>query len=64
MVLVAVNCSLILKADGAQVICFHMNEPDPSGQMLFRSTEILWNLLDKGSREEVTKQLSNVDAIT
>ncbi|XP_027021008.2 cilia- and flagella-associated protein 69 [Tachysurus fulvidraco] len=59
----AVNCSLILKAEGAQKICFHMNEPDPSGQMLFRSTEILWNLLDNGSREEVTKQLSNMDCI-
>ncbi|XP_062844662.1 cilia- and flagella-associated protein 69-like [Trichomycterus rosablanca] len=59
----AVNCSLILKAEGAQKICFHMNEPDPSGQMLFRSTEILWNLLDKGSREEVTNQLSNMDCI-
>ncbi|XP_017341165.1 cilia- and flagella-associated protein 69 [Ictalurus punctatus] len=59
----AVNCSLILKADGAQKICFHMNEPDPSGQVLFRSTEILWNLLDNGSREEVSKQLSNMDCI-
>ncbi|XP_060771273.1 cilia- and flagella-associated protein 69-like isoform X2 [Neoarius graeffei] len=60
----AVNCSLILKAEGAQKICFHMNEPDPTGQMLFRSTEILWNLLDNGSREEVTKQLSNMDCVT
>ncbi|KAG7324496.1 hypothetical protein KOW79_012512 [Hemibagrus wyckioides] len=59
----AVNCSLILRADGAQKICFHMNEPDPSGQMLFRSTEILWNLLDNGSTEEVTKQLSTTDCI-
>ncbi|KAM9496452.1 cilia- and flagella-associated protein 69 [Clarias gariepinus] len=58
-----VNCSLILKAEGAQKICFHMNEPDPSGQMLFRSTEILWNLLDNGSREEVTQQLSNMDCV-
>lgn len=54
---------MILKADGAQKICFHMNEPDPSGQVLFRSTEILWNLLDNGSREEVSKQLSNMDCI-
>ncbi|MCJ8735662.1 hypothetical protein PDJAM_G00249940 [Pangasius djambal] len=59
----AANCSLILKAEGAQKICFHMNEPDPSGEVLFRSTEILWNLLDSGSGEEVTKQLSNMDCI-
>uniref|UniRef100_A0A8B9HTG5 Cilia and flagella associated protein 69 n=1 Tax=Astyanax mexicanus TaxID=7994 RepID=A0A8B9HTG5_ASTMX len=57
------NCSLILKAEGAQKICFHMNEPDPSGQVLFRSSEILWNLLENGSREEVTSQLSNMDCI-
>ncbi|XP_072523947.1 cilia- and flagella-associated protein 69-like isoform X1 [Salminus brasiliensis] len=60
----AINCSLILKAGGAQKICFHMNEPDPSGQVLFRSSEILWNLLENGSREEVTSQLSNMDCIT
>ncbi|KAF7702391.1 hypothetical protein HF521_001674 [Silurus meridionalis] len=59
----AVNCNLILKVEGAQKICFHMNEPDPSGQLLFRSTEILWNLLDNGSKEEVTKQLSNMDCV-
>ncbi|XP_030644315.1 cilia- and flagella-associated protein 69 [Chanos chanos] len=58
-----VNCSLILRAQGAQKICFHMNEPDPSGQVLFRSAEILWNLLEKGSKEEVTSQLSNMDCI-
>ncbi|XP_029590795.1 cilia- and flagella-associated protein 69 isoform X3 [Salmo trutta] len=58
-----VNCSLILKAQGAQQICFHMNEPDPSGQVLFRSSEILWNLLERGCKEEVTAQLSNMDCI-
>ncbi|KAL0961948.1 hypothetical protein UPYG_G00333780 [Umbra pygmaea] len=57
------NCSLILKAKGAQQICFHMNEPDQSGQILFRSTEILWNLLERGSKEEVISQLSNMDCI-
>uniref|UniRef100_A0A674CXB9 Cilia and flagella associated protein 69 n=1 Tax=Salmo trutta TaxID=8032 RepID=A0A674CXB9_SALTR len=59
-----VNCSLILKAQGAQQICFHMNEPDPSGQVLFRSSEILWNLLERGCKEEVTAQLSNMDFLT
>ncbi|KAI4889474.1 hypothetical protein NFI96_015244 [Prochilodus magdalenae] len=59
----AVNCSLMLKAEGAHKVCFHMNEPDQSGQVLFRSTEILWNLLENGSREKVTSQLSNMDCI-
>uniref|UniRef100_A0A4W4HBK8 Cilia- and flagella-associated protein 69 ARM repeats domain-containing protein n=1 Tax=Electrophorus electricus TaxID=8005 RepID=A0A4W4HBK8_ELEEL len=58
-----VNCDLMLKAEGAQKICFYMNEPDPSGQVLFRSSEILWNLLENGSREEVAAQLSIVDCV-
>ncbi|XP_050993225.1 cilia- and flagella-associated protein 69-like [Labeo rohita] len=58
-----VNCGLMLRAQAAQKICFHMSEGDPSGQLLFRSSEILWNLLENGSREEVTAQLSNADCI-
>ncbi|KAK2887814.1 hypothetical protein Q8A67_016042 [Cirrhinus molitorella] len=58
-----VNCNLMLRAQAAQKICFHMSEGDPSGQLLFRSSEILWNLLENGSREEVTAQLSNGDCI-
>ncbi|XP_028453342.1 cilia- and flagella-associated protein 69 isoform X1 [Perca flavescens] len=56
------NCALILNARGAEMICLHMNEPDPSGQVLFRSTEILWNLLERGS-EEVTAQLSSMECV-
>ncbi|XP_006636196.2 cilia- and flagella-associated protein 69 [Lepisosteus oculatus] len=57
------NCSLILKAGGASKICSQMNGHDPSGQLLFRSSEILWNLLENGCKEEVTSQLSNLDCI-
>ncbi|XP_037650921.1 cilia- and flagella-associated protein 69-like isoform X1 [Sebastes umbrosus] len=56
------NCALILKARGAETICLHMNEPDPSGQVLFRSSEILWNLLERGSKE-VTAQLSSMECV-
>ncbi|XP_078123508.1 cilia- and flagella-associated protein 69 isoform X1 [Sander vitreus] len=56
------NCALILNARGAEMICLHMNEPDLSGQVLFRSAEILWNLLERGS-EEVTAQLSSMECI-
>ncbi|XP_031151526.1 cilia- and flagella-associated protein 69 isoform X1 [Sander lucioperca] len=56
------NCALILNARGAETICLHMNEPDPSGQVLFRSAEILWNLLERGS-EEVTAQLSSMECV-
>ncbi|XP_031441920.1 cilia- and flagella-associated protein 69 [Clupea harengus] len=58
-----VNCELMLKAQAAQKICLHMNEPDPSGQVLFRSSEILWNLLERGCSQELTDQLSNMDSI-
>nr|XP_040045508.1 cilia- and flagella-associated protein 69-like isoform X2 [Gasterosteus aculeatus aculeatus] len=57
------NCALIVNARGAETICLHMNEPDPSGQVLFRSSEILWNLLETGS-EEVTAQLSSMECVT
>lgn len=53
----------MLKARAAYKICYHMSESDPSGQVLFRSSEILWNLLENGSKLEVTTQLSNMDCI-
>ncbi|XP_033493274.1 cilia- and flagella-associated protein 69 isoform X4 [Epinephelus lanceolatus] len=56
------NCALILNARGAEMICLHMNEPDPSGQVLFYSSEILWNLLEKGSKE-ATAQLSSIECV-
>ncbi|XP_058610021.1 cilia- and flagella-associated protein 69-like isoform X2 [Onychostoma macrolepis] len=59
----SVNCNLMLRAQAAQKICFHMSEGDPSGELLFRSSEILWNLLENGSRQEVTSQLSSSDCI-
>ncbi|XP_067281509.1 cilia- and flagella-associated protein 69-like [Pseudorasbora parva] len=58
-----VNCGLMLRAQAAQKICFHMSERDPSGQVLFRCSEILWNLLENGSRGEVAAQLSHSDCI-
>ncbi|XP_051247267.1 cilia- and flagella-associated protein 69-like isoform X2 [Dicentrarchus labrax] len=57
------NCALILNAQGAETICLHMNEPDPSGQVLFRSCVILWNLLERGSKEEVIAQLSSMECV-
>lgn len=57
------NCVLMLNARGAETICLHMNEADASGQVLFRSSEILWNLLERGSKEEVTAQLSSMECV-
>ncbi|XP_070280314.1 cilia- and flagella-associated protein 69 isoform X3 [Myotis yumanensis] len=58
-----VNCTLMMKAYAASGICAHLNDPDPSGQLLFRSSEILWNLLEKSSKEEIIKQLSNLKCL-
>ncbi|KAG8004904.1 Cilia-and flagella-associated protein 69 [Nibea albiflora] len=58
------NCALMLNARGAETICLHMNEPDPSGQVLLRSSEILWNLLERGCKVEVMAQLSSVECVT
>ena len=57
------NCALILKARGAEVICLHMNQADPSGQVLSCSTDILWDLLEGGGKEEVTAQLSSLECV-
>ncbi|KAM7373538.1 hypothetical protein PAMP_008381 [Pampus punctatissimus] len=57
------NCALMLRAQGAETICLHMNELDPSGQLLSRSSEILWNLLERCSKDEVTAQLSSIECV-
>ncbi|XP_034616289.1 cilia- and flagella-associated protein 69 isoform X1 [Trachemys scripta elegans] len=58
-----VNCKLMMKAQAASRICSHLNDADPSGQLLFRSSEILWNLLENMSKEEIVNQLSNLECI-
>ncbi|XP_032762911.1 cilia- and flagella-associated protein 69 isoform X2 [Rattus rattus] len=58
-----VNCTLMVKAQAASRLCAHLNDPDPSGQLLFRSSEVLWNLLEKSSKEEIIQQLSNLECL-
>lgn len=53
----------MLDARGAETICLHMNEPDLSGQILFRSSEILWNLLERGSKDKVAAQLCSMECV-
>uniref|UniRef100_A0A8C2QPV8 Cilia and flagella associated protein 69 n=1 Tax=Cricetulus griseus TaxID=10029 RepID=A0A8C2QPV8_CRIGR len=57
------NCTLMVKSQAASRICAHLNDPDPSEQLLFRSSEILWNLLEKSSKEEIIQQLSNLECL-
>ncbi|NXG55304.1 CFA69 protein, partial [Hemiprocne comata] len=58
-----VNCRLMMKAQAASRLCLYLNGVDPSGQLLFRSSEILWNLLENTSKEEVINQLSSLECV-
>ncbi|XP_048367694.1 cilia- and flagella-associated protein 69 isoform X2 [Sphaerodactylus townsendi] len=57
------NCQFMLDAEAPRRLCSHMNESDSTGQLLFRSSEILWNLLENTSREEMVPQLSNLECV-
>ncbi|XP_041867237.1 cilia- and flagella-associated protein 69-like isoform X2 [Melanotaenia boesemani] len=56
-------CTSIVEAHGAETICLHMNEPGRSSQVLFCSSEILWNLLESGNKEEIIGQLSSMECV-
>nr|XP_047933438.1 cilia- and flagella-associated protein 69 isoform X4 [Anser cygnoides] len=58
-----VNCRHMLKAQAASRLCLYLNDVDPSGQLVFRSSEILWNLLENTSKEEVVNQLSSLECV-
>ncbi|XP_077599358.1 cilia- and flagella-associated protein 69 isoform X2 [Stigmatopora nigra] len=58
------NCALMLSVRGAESVCLRMNEPDASGMILFHSTEILWNLLDRGNGAEAAGQLNSLECAT
>ncbi|KFQ38616.1 Uncharacterized protein C7orf63, partial [Mesitornis unicolor] len=58
-----VNCRLMMKAQAASRLCLYLNGVDPSGQLVLRSSEILWNLLENTSKEEVVNQLSSLECV-
>lgn len=53
----------MMKAQAASRLCLYLNGVDPSGQLVFRSSEILWNLLENTSKEEVVNQLSSLECV-
>ncbi|XP_061679212.1 cilia- and flagella-associated protein 69-like isoform X2 [Syngnathoides biaculeatus] len=55
------NCALMLSVRGAESVCLRMNEADPTGLILFHSSEILWNLLERGDKSEVAAQLGSLE---
>ncbi|NWV14969.1 CFA69 protein, partial [Ptilonorhynchus violaceus] len=58
-----VNCRLMMKAQAASRLCLYLNSADPSGPLVFRSSDILWNLLENTSKEEVVNQLSSLECV-
>ncbi|NXL76807.1 CFA69 protein, partial [Leptocoma aspasia] len=59
----AVSCGQMVKAQAASRVCLYLNGADPSGQLLFRSSDILWNLLENASKEEVVNQLRSLECV-
>ncbi|NXR59288.1 CFA69 protein, partial [Rhadina sibilatrix] len=57
------NCGQMVKAQAASRLCLYLNGADPSGQLVFRSSDILWNLLENASKEEVVSQLGNLECV-
>ncbi|CAN8184963.1 unnamed protein product [Coccothraustes coccothraustes] len=57
------SCRQMVKAQAASRLCLCLNDADPSGQLLFRSSDILWNLLEKPSKEEVVNQLRSLECV-
>ncbi|NXM10572.1 CFA69 protein, partial [Ploceus nigricollis] len=57
------SCRQMVKAQAASRLCLCLNGADPSGQLVFRSSAILWNLLEKASKEEVVNQLRSLECV-
>jgi len=53
------NCNEMLKADAARKLCLHLNDPDPTRQLMFCSVELIWNLLENGSSDHTAEQLND-----
>uniref|UniRef100_A0A0B7A2W0 Cilia- and flagella-associated protein 69 ARM repeats domain-containing protein n=1 Tax=Arion vulgaris TaxID=1028688 RepID=A0A0B7A2W0_9EUPU len=58
------NCDQMLSVDGGCMICSNFMDPDPSDQLLFRSVDILWNLMENGNVAILAKQLDNISCIS
>uniref|UniRef100_A0A8C3R1N3 Cilia and flagella associated protein 69 n=1 Tax=Cyanoderma ruficeps TaxID=181631 RepID=A0A8C3R1N3_9PASS len=57
------NCRQMVKAQAASRLCLYLNGADPSGQLVFRSSDILWNLLENASKEDVVNQLRSLECV-
>lgn len=60
----ALNCDDMLSVGAAGLLCSGINIPDPSDGVVFRTVEILWNLLEFGSKQEVVRQLNCKECVS
>ncbi|XP_052683421.1 cilia- and flagella-associated protein 69-like [Crassostrea angulata] len=58
------NCDQMLRAEAATTVCSRLMDPDPTGQLLFRSVDILWNMLENGDQGQLAEQLNNLTCIS
>ncbi|NWR48830.1 CFA69 protein, partial [Regulus satrapa] len=56
-------CEQMVQAQAASRLCLYLNGADPSGQLVFRSSDILWNLLENASKEEAVNQLRRLECV-
>jgi cilia- and flagella-associated protein 69 len=56
------NCIQMLNADCANRIILRINTPQ-NEEILFRSIEIIWNLLENGDQYQVADQFNSLVAI-
>ncbi|NWS07660.1 CFA69 protein, partial [Motacilla alba] len=59
----AISCGQMVKAQAASRLCLCLKDADPSGQLVFRASDILFNLLEKVSKEEVVNQLKSLECV-
>lgn len=59
------NCDRMLNANAAQQLCCRLMDHGPTHQLMFRSVEIIWNLMENCSnRDQLAEQLNDLQSIS
>ncbi|XP_046846055.1 cilia- and flagella-associated protein 69-like [Xenia sp. Carnegie-2017] len=59
----AVNCDDMLYSHAARIVCSSLGDTRQLGRGIFLCVDILWNMLDNGSKSDVAQQLHCLDCI-
>lgn len=58
-------CAQMLTENLAYTLCSQILYPDPNGQILFRTVEIIWNLMDNSADfSQISEQLNNLECVS